>query len=150
MLPGMFKPWPLLSVVPRLEADKADGALIPAIAFPEMDATEGVREPGMSGVTVIVSPLLALMKDQVDALRLRGIPADCIDSTKTWDEMQVVHSGLRKGQLRLVYCAPERLNNEGFIESIKSVPGGIRLLAVDEAHCISEVVLLSARPSRAR
>ena len=79
------------------------------------------------------------MKDQVDALRKRGIAADSIDSTKNWDQLQLIYASLRKSQLRILYCAPERLNNEGFVESIKDVPGGIRLLAVDEAHCVSEV-----------
>jgi superfamily II DNA helicase RecQ len=86
-----------------------------------------------------VSPLIALMKDQVDALQKRGIAADCIDSTKTYEQHQQIRLALRNGQLRILYCAPERLNNEGFIENMKNVPGGIRLVAVDEAHCISEV-----------
>ncbi len=78
------------------------------------------------------------MKDQVDALKRRGIAADCMDSLKSWNEMQQIHLALRKGELRLLYCAPERLNNEGFITTIMNVPGGIRLVAIDEAHCISE------------
>ncbi|KAK3374175.1 P-loop containing nucleoside triphosphate hydrolase protein [Lasiosphaeria ovina] len=111
---------------------------IPAIAFPELDETSGLREPENAGVTIVVSPLIALMKDQVDALRKRGIAADSIDSTKSWDDVKLIHDSLRKSLLRILYCAPERLNNEGFIESVKNIPGGIRLLAVDEAHCISE------------
>lgn len=79
------------------------------------------------------------MKDQVDALQKRGISANCIDSTKTWAQLQLIYESLRKGQLRILYCAPERLNNEGFVQGVKDIPGGIRLLAVDEAHCISEV-----------
>ncbi len=78
------------------------------------------------------------MKDQVDSLKRRGIAADCMDSSKSWEEMQLIHLALRKGQLRLLYCAPERLNNEGFISTVMNIPGGIRLVAVDEAHCISE------------
>ncbi|KAK0702376.1 P-loop containing nucleoside triphosphate hydrolase protein [Lasiosphaeris hirsuta] len=111
---------------------------IPAIAFPELDKADGTREPDVAGVTLVVSPLIALMKDQVDALRKRGISANSIDSTKSWDELQNIYASLRRSQLRILYCAPERLNNEGFIETIKYVPGGIRLLAVDEAHCVSE------------
>ncbi|KAK3356465.1 P-loop containing nucleoside triphosphate hydrolase protein [Lasiosphaeria hispida] len=111
---------------------------IPAIAFPELDKADGTREPDVAGVTIVVSPLIALMKDQVDALRKRGISADSIDSTKSWDQLQIIYGSLRRSQLRILYCAPERLNNEGFIETMKYVPGGIRLLAVDEAHCVSE------------
>lgn len=78
------------------------------------------------------------MKDQVDALKKRGVAADTMDSTKTFEEIQLIYTALRKGQLRIFYCAPERLNNERFVESMKDVVGGVRLLAVDEAHCISE------------
>lgn len=78
------------------------------------------------------------MKDQVDALRRRKLPADVIDSTKTWEQLQDTYSGLREGKIRLIYCAPERLNNEGFVQTMQHVRGGVRLLAVDEAHCVSE------------
>lgn len=78
------------------------------------------------------------MKDQVDALKRRGISADCLDSTKTCEQTKEISAAMREGRLRLLYCAPERLNNEGFVESMAHVPGGVRLLAVDEAHCISE------------
>lgn len=78
------------------------------------------------------------MKDQVDALKRRNVPADCIDSTKTWEQQQQIHAALREGNLRILYCAPERLNNEGFVATMRHVRGGVRLLAVDEAHCISE------------
>ncbi|KAH7368749.1 P-loop containing nucleoside triphosphate hydrolase protein [Plectosphaerella cucumerina] len=111
---------------------------IPAIAFEETDKMTGERGPGDYGITLVVSPLIALMKDQVDALRRRGIAAECLDSTKSWAQMQEVNSLLREGKLRLLYVAPERLNNEGFVETIKHVRGGIRLVGVDEAHCISE------------
>ena len=79
------------------------------------------------------------MKDQVDALRKKGISAACLDSTKGREEYLAINQQMRTGTLRLLYCAPERLNNEGFVESIKHIRGGVRLLAVDEAHCISEV-----------
>ncbi|CRK23693.1 hypothetical protein BN1723_013084 [Verticillium longisporum] len=78
------------------------------------------------------------LEDQVDALRRRGIAAECIDSTKSWEEIQDINAALRSGKLRMIYCAPERLNNEMFVENMKHVRGGVRLLAVDEAHCISE------------
>jgi superfamily II DNA/RNA helicase len=78
------------------------------------------------------------MKDQVDALKRRNLPADCIDSTKTDEQLRQIYTALQTGHLRLLYCAPERLNNEGFVERMRHVRGGVRLLAVDEAHCISE------------
>lgn len=125
----------------KLPGSVADRWLqIPAIAFPDIDKAYGLREPGQSGVTIIVSPLIALMKDQVDVLKRRGIPADCIDSTKTADQLQAINQRLNRGELRMIYCAPERLNNERFVESMKHIPGGVRLVAVDEAHCISEVL----------
>lgn len=110
------------------------------MAFPEQDKSRGLREPGQSGVTIVISPLIALMKDQVDALKRRGISADCIDSTKSWDELQAINQQLGRGELRMIYCSPERLNNERFVQHMKHVPGGVRLVAVDEAHCISEVI----------
>ncbi|KNB12862.1 hypothetical protein FOXG_12346 [Fusarium oxysporum f. sp. lycopersici 4287] len=111
---------------------------IPAIAFPEVDRQTKARQANDSGITIVVSPLIALMKDQVDALKRRGIAAECMDSTKSWDEIQKINKDLREGQLRLLYCAPERLNNEGFVETMKRVKGGVRMIGVDEAHCISE------------
>jgi superfamily II DNA helicase RecQ len=78
------------------------------------------------------------MKDQVDALKRRGISAASMDSSKTREEYLETVNAIRNGTLDILYCAPERLNNEGFVSSIASVKGGVRLLAVDEAHCISE------------
>lgn len=100
---------------------------------------EGKRDPANAGVTIVVSPLIALMKDQVDALQRRGIPADSIDSSKPWHQLQGIYAQLRDSKLRILYCAPERLNNEGFVATIRDIPGGIRLVAIDEAHCVSEV-----------
>jgi superfamily II DNA helicase RecQ len=87
----------------------------------------------------VVSPLIALMKDQVDALKRRGINAVAMDSSKSRTEFLQMNEDLRGGKIRMLYCAPERLNNEGFVASLMHVRGGVRLLAVDEAHCISEV-----------
>ncbi|TIA33953.1 ATP-dependent DNA helicase [Aureobasidium pullulans] len=111
---------------------------IPAIAFPEMDKQSGNIRPHGAGITLVVSPLIALMKDQTDALKKKGIAADCLDSTKTYEEIQAIHSEIHTGRLRLLYVSPEKLNNEAFVASMKHVAGGIRLIAVDEAHCISE------------
>jgi len=90
----------------------------------------------LPGLTVVVSPLIALMKDQVDRLKQRGIAAARMDSTLDAQQTADVMSALRDGQLRLLYVAPERFNNERFRETIKRVQ--ISLFAVDEAHCISE------------
>jgi superfamily II DNA helicase RecQ len=109
---------------------------IPALVFSEADA--GSRGEGEHGITLVVSPLIALMKDQVDALVQRGVEAATFDSSKTREEYLHTCEMLRNGELKILYCAPERLNNEGFVEQMKYVRGGIRLLAVDEAHCISE------------
>ncbi len=88
------------------------------------------------GLTLVVSPLIALMKDQIDALTARGITAARLDSTLDAEQYQAVMQALQAGELRLLYVAPERFNNERFRERIKTLP--IALFAVDEAHCISE------------
>jgi superfamily II DNA helicase RecQ len=111
---------------------------IPALVFSEVDKLADIRGEKDGGITLVVSPLIALMKDQVDALVRRGIKAAVLDSTKSREEYLHTAEMLRNGELKLLYCAPERLNNEGFVEQMKYVRGGIRLLAVDEAHCISE------------
>ncbi|KAI1263174.1 ATP-dependent DNA helicase recQ [Xylariaceae sp. FL1019] len=116
---------------------------IPGISFEKLDAAGLTnRDPKTagrgSGLTVVVSPLIALMKDQVDALQKRGISAACLDSTKTFDEQREINNAMREGRLRILYCAPEKLNNESFVQTIMHLPGGIRLVAIDEAHCISE------------
>lgn len=90
----------------------------------------------LPGLTVVVSPLIALMKDQIDALTARGIAARRLDSTLGADDYRAVMAALRDGSLRLLYVAPERFNNERFRQSIARVR--ISLFAVDEAHCISE------------
>ncbi|KAM7196941.1 P-loop containing nucleoside triphosphate hydrolase protein [Rhypophila sp. PSN 637] len=109
---------------------------IPAIIFPELDRKEGTRRADVAGITLVVSPLLALMKDQVDSLQKRGIAAASLDSDKSFDDLKGVYADLSSSFLRILYVAPERLNNEGFVEGLKKVKGGIRLLAVDEAHCV--------------
>ena len=104
-----------------------------------MDRRAGIRQGyAEGGITLVVSPLIALMKDQVDALKRKGISAAVLDSTKTRDEYMATVESMRNGTLDILYCAPERLNNEGFVASMAHVRGGVRLLAVDEAHCISE------------
>ncbi len=88
------------------------------------------------GVTIVISPLIALMKDQIDVLKSRGIPAARLDSTLSADETWSVMLALRSGELRLLYVAPERFNNERFLQAIMHTK--VSMFAVDEAHCISE------------
>ena len=88
------------------------------------------------GVTLVVSPLIALMKDQIDYLQRRGIAAGRMDSSLGAAEARQVSEQLRSGALQLLYVAPERFNNERFLDDLRRIP--IALFAVDEAHCISE------------
>jgi ATP-dependent DNA helicase RecQ len=90
----------------------------------------------LEGVTLVVSPLIALMKDQIDSLRRLGIAAARMDSSLRADELRQTREELRSGRLRLLYVAPERFNNERFLAELGRAP--IALFAVDEAHCISE------------
>ncbi len=90
----------------------------------------------LPGVTLVVSPLIALMKDQIDALTTRGIAARRLDSTLTADAYREVMHQIRSGDLHLLYVAPERFSNERFRQAIMRTR--VSLFAVDEAHCISE------------
>lgn len=88
------------------------------------------------GVTLVVSPLIALMKDQVDALVAKGIPATLINSTVPWEEQKDRLDGMRTGKWKLVYIAPERFRAESFLNALRGVE--VSLFAVDEAHCLSQ------------
>ena len=88
------------------------------------------------GVTLVVSPLIALMKDQVDALLARDIPATLINSTLSWPEQRERLDGMRRGDYRLVYIAPERFRAESFLRALDGVE--VSLFAIDEAHCLSQ------------
>jgi ATP-dependent DNA helicase RecQ len=90
----------------------------------------------LDGVTVVVSPLIALMKDQIDFLIRQGVDAARLDSSLGRDEARDVSDRLRAGSLKLLYVAPERFNNERFLAQLDATK--IALFAVDEAHCISE------------
>ncbi|HEX8160446.1 MAG TPA: RecQ family ATP-dependent DNA helicase [Pyrinomonadaceae bacterium] len=87
------------------------------------------------GATVVVSPLIALMKDQVDALRARGLPATFVNSSIDFEEQKERIRSLRRGELKLVYVAPERFRSTHFVEALQSA--NVSLFAVDEAHCVS-------------
>jgi ATP-dependent DNA helicase RecQ len=88
------------------------------------------------GLTVVVSPLIALMKDQVDALQAGGVPATFLNSSLAAGEGRQRLRGLHNGEFRLLYAAPERLMLSGFLEDLQR--WNVRLIAIDEAHCISE------------
>ncbi len=88
------------------------------------------------GVTLVISPLIALMKDQVDALVARGISATVINSTLSWPEQKERLDAMRAGQYKLVYVAPERFRAESFLKALDGIE--ISLFAVDEAHCLSQ------------
>jgi ATP-dependent DNA helicase RecQ len=88
------------------------------------------------GITVVISPLISLMKDQVDAALGNGIPAAFLNSTLTAEESRQVVNDLRTGKTKLLYCAPERFAMPQFRDLLRTLP--IQLFAVDEAHCISE------------
>ena len=88
------------------------------------------------GLTLVVSPLISLMKDQVDQLLANGVAAACLNSTQTREEQQAVMAGCRSGEIRLLYIAPERLMMDNFLDSLTHWKPA--MLAVDEAHCISQ------------
>src|ERR1700742_2128429 len=91
----------------------------------------------LEGLTIVISPLIALMKDQVDALNVNGIPAAFYNSSQSNQEQIELTTKLRNNQIRLLYLAPERLfgNESKLISFLKSLP--VSLIAIDEAHCIS-------------
>jgi ATP-dependent DNA helicase RecQ len=90
----------------------------------------------LDGTTLVVSPLVALMNDQVQALTARGVSATLLASTLDGDEVRRRMARIARGEYRLVYVAPERLVFDGFRSLLRSIP--VPLVAVDEAHCISE------------
>src|SRR5262245_15506244 len=90
----------------------------------------------LDGVTLVISPLIALMQDQVDALAKRGVPATYLASTLDTDEVYARLDGIRAGEYQLVYVAPERLPFPGFRRLVQELR--CPLVAIDEAHCISQ------------
>ncbi|MFV4845790.1 ATP-dependent DNA helicase RecQ [Edwardsiella tarda] len=88
------------------------------------------------GLTIVVSPLISLMKDQVDQLQANGVNAACLNSTLSREQQQAVYAGCRSGEIRLLYIAPERLMMDNLLDTLPQWHP--TLLAVDEAHCISQ------------
>jgi ATP-dependent DNA helicase RecQ len=90
----------------------------------------------MDGLTLVVSPLISLMKDQVDQLMAAGVEAGCLNSTQTREQQLEVMEGCRSGRIKMLYIAPERLTMGDFLEQLQQ--WNPAMLAVDEAHCISQ------------
>jgi ATP-dependent DNA helicase RecQ len=90
----------------------------------------------MDGLTLVVSPLISLMKDQVDQLMAAGVEAGCLNSTQNREQQQEVMAGCRSGRIKMLYIAPERLMMGDFLEQLQQ--WNPAMLAVDEAHCISQ------------
>lgn len=90
----------------------------------------------LPGLTLVVSPLISLMKDQVDSLRDSGIHAGFINSSQGWEETRQILAAAANGELKLLYIAPERLEQPGFMERLQHLH--VALAAIDEAHCISQ------------
>jgi ATP-dependent DNA helicase RecQ len=90
----------------------------------------------LDGVALVVSPLISLMKDQVDALRANGVRAACYNSSLGAAEARDVLDALHRGELDLLYVAPERIMRPGFLHTLDHVP--VALIAIDEAHCVSQ------------
>ena len=88
------------------------------------------------GLTIVVSPLVALMKDQVDEAVENGLNAAFLNSSLSSEEASAIYSDLYRGSIKLLYLSPERLSLEGYYEKLQGLP--VRFFAVDEAHCLSE------------
>ena len=94
--------------------------------------------PGLmlGGTTIVISPLISLMKDQVDQLKAAGISAAYLNSSLTQKEQKAIEAQLKNGDIQFLYVAPERFNNDYFMALLQRLP--IHLVAFDEAHCISK------------
>jgi len=126
VIADIFAGKPVIAVMPT-GAGKSLCYQLPAVVLGER-----------GGVTLVVSPLIALMKDQVDALRARGIPAVALTSAAGAEEQRDIIDGIRAGAFTLVYVAPERFRSPRFVEALYATAANIALVAIDEAHCISE------------
>lgn len=122
------------AVVERLLAGKNTAAVFPTGGGKSL--CYQLPSQMFEGTTVVVSPLIALMKDQCDALAQRGIKAARLDSTLSNDEFRSAMSGIRDGSIKILYVAPERFFNERFLGTVDSLH--VSLFAIDEAHCISQ------------
>ncbi len=126
VIADIFAARPVIAVMPT-GAGKSLCFQLPAIVLGEK-----------GGVTLVISPLIALMKDQVDVLRQRGVPAVALTSAAGQDEQREILDGIRAGAYTLVYVAPERFRSPRFVDALRASAGKLALVAIDEAHCISE------------
>lgn len=106
----------------------------------QLPALVRAREPGRAGpgVTLVFSPLIALMEDQVSALRKLGVRAQYVNSTVSKKDREKRYRALAEGAYDLIYATPERMEKDDFRAALAAVPGGVNLLAIDEAHCVSK------------
>lgn len=123
-----------LAVIDRLLAGKNVAAVFPTGGGKSL--CYQLPSQMLDGTTIVVSPLIALMKDQCDALAARGIKAARLDSSLTPEEFRNSMRGIRDGSIKLVYVSPERFFNERFLATVGSMH--VSLFAIDEAHCISQ------------
>ena len=126
VIADIFAGRPVIAVMPT-GAGKSLCYQLPAVVLAER-----------GGVTLVVSPLIALMKDQVDVLNARGVPSVALTSASGADEKSQMLEGIRAGMYTMVYVAPERFRSPRFLEVLQSIAPKIALIAIDEAHCISE------------
>lgn len=123
-----------IAVIERLLAGKNVAAVFPTGGGKSL--CYQLPSQMLEGTTVVVSPLIALMKDQCDALAQRGIKAARLDSTLSPQDFRDAMQGIRDGSIKLVYVSPERFFNERFLATVGSMK--VSLFAIDEAHCISQ------------
>lgn len=128
-----FRPWQREAIDALLEGPRR--VLVVAPTGGGKSLTYQLPAAVLPGVTLVISPLIALMEDQVRALNARGIPAAFLASTVDGEERRQRVRDAHEGRLKLLYCAPERLASERFLEFLGSCE--ISMIAVDEAHCIS-------------
>src|SRR3954468_22015710 len=126
VISDVFAGRPVIAVMPT-GAGKSLCYQLPAIVLGER-----------GGVTLVVSPLIALMKDQVDVLKARGVSAVALTSAAGSEEQRDILDGIRAGAFTLIYVAPERFRSPRFVEALQASASRIALVAIDEAHCISE------------
>jgi ATP-dependent DNA helicase RecQ len=126
VITDIFDGTPVIAVMPT-GAGKSLCYQLPAVVLGEK-----------GGITLVISPLIALMKDQVDVLRARGVNAVALTSAATADEQREILDGIRAGAYTLVYIAPERFRSPRFVQALEACASRIALVAIDEAHCISE------------
>src|ERR1700744_5969028 len=129
-----FRPWQREAILAVLEASRR--VLVVAPTGGGKSLTYQVPATVLPGTTLVLSPLVALMEDQVRALEARGVPATFLASTIGLDERRSRESAMLRGDYKLVYAAPERLASDAFVTMLGRC--NIQLVAVDEAHCIAQ------------